>query len=301
MKDGTKLTCFTQRTAEPVHLIYLHFYAASALEMQANALHHSSPHKGQFIQQARDHYRRASVITEAESESASCLPSRHSSVSSSAYTPVLSEGTGGASTRSSSPALTFLLDEDEDDEDLEAIREKMLKKHHRKQVSFGGVSYATDPFIRPDSPTLGFDGGFGRPPPNPTSPYTQTEFTLRDQLSPISPRTPASFSMIQGALEEADEVEDLDPKQSHEHTQALRRYSSSLMFLQQQIATHMSDLETKSKILSSTVAHAAANHEMRQLELRARIARLKANGWRRQRFDSGRYEALREAAMADPS
>jgi hypothetical protein len=52
---------------------------------------------------------------------------------------------------------------------------------------------------------------------------------------------------------------------------------------------------------SVTSYDTSAIDEMRELDLAARIARLKENSWRRQRFDPTRYQALREAALADPS
>jgi hypothetical protein len=38
---------------------------------------------------------------------------------------------------------------------------------------------------------------------------------------------------------------------------------------------------------------------MRALDLKARIERLRAEGWQRKRFDPRRYDALCEAALAD--
>jgi len=39
--------------------------------------------------------------------------------------------------------------------------------------------------------------------------------------------------------------------------------------------------------------------EMRRVELRARIARLKEGGWKRERFDGEKYQVLCDKALAE--
>lgn len=288
-----------QGTAKPAHLIYLHFYAASALEMQAKGLPSLPAHRSQLLQQARDHYRRAAVLTEAETAASSSRVSRFSSVSSSLCSPVFSEVTEGTSTRTTSPFPTLVSEE----EDGASSRTRMLKKHHRKQVSFGDARVVTEPFVRPDSPTLGFDEWLGRTSPDPNPSHKLAEFSIYDQPSPLGLETRVPFSPTEEEPEMAgslidERLDEEDRRRNHQH--AIRQYSSTLSFLQQQVTKHLSAIDEKVTDKPAALSRQASD-EMRQLELEARIVRLKANGWQRKRFDASKYEALREAALADLS
>lgn len=264
--------------------------------MQARPLSPSSTHRAQLLAQARDHYRRASVITEAEGDSAATRLSRASNSSlSSAFSPsllqspVLTEDNGGMSTRTTSPDPSVFSDRGED-----AVRtSKLMKKHHRKQVSFGDINLATEPFVRPDSPTLGDDVL------SPTSPILVSPTIVplsRFNASPPGLRTIVLLGEDSEDEEEEQEEEvreEPSPRGSLKH--ALGNYSSTLSFLRQQISTHLAAVDNPPPPPLSS----AENDEMRRLDLEARIARLRERGWARPRFDAGRYEALREAATAE--
>jgi hypothetical protein len=72
-----------------------------------------------------------------------------------------------------------------------------------------------------------------------------------------------------------------------------------LASLQRQITSHLEWLERDLAAAEKPQPPQIPSEEMRNLELRTRIERLKANGWKRQRFDVRKYEALRERALED--
>lgn len=123
-----------------IHLVYLHFYAASALEQQVRCLHHTSPYRSVIIDKARDHYRRAAVLADAENDNIKHMLTerKQTSGSSISHSPSLSLSSG--STRLSSPSPT-------------PVEEKCEKGVRFKESRSSGV------YIRLDSPTLGFDDG----------------------------------------------------------------------------------------------------------------------------------------------
>lgn len=125
-----------------IHLVYLHFYAASALEQQVRSLHHTSPYRSTIMDKARDHYRRAALLADAENDNIKhrlATMSERSGSSASSHSPSLSLSSG--STRLSSPSPT-------------PVEEKTEKCVRFKESRSTGV------YIRLDSPTLGFDDGF---------------------------------------------------------------------------------------------------------------------------------------------
>lgn len=246
-----------QRTADAAHLVYIHFYAATALEMQVRSLHHTSPYRMSLLDCARDHYRRASVLAEAEGEAASQLLSSRSASSASSHSPApsVSSSAGSSSTRMSSPAP------DEADEGEGRPRGKHVAFHYVPIV----INQQQPQ--RPDSPTLGLDRGLGCSTTEDEVPYLQLDEHSREEQSD-------------------------DP---FKRTRSLHRYASALTSLHSRISTV--HLPSGGDIPAAPPP--PSNDEMRTIELRTRIERLKADGWRRRRFDAARYEALREAALAD--
>lgn len=88
------------------------------------------------------------------------------------------------------------------------------------------------------------------------------------------------------------------------------RYASVLGDLVSQVNVHLADVKselvrddapsgrsTPESVVS--LSSASAGSEDGREDLRERIDRLRLNGWRRKRFDPGRYKALRESVMAE--
>ncbi|KAB5551153.1 hypothetical protein GE09DRAFT_163079 [Coniochaeta sp. 2T2.1] len=67
---------------EPAYLIYLHFYAAASMEMCTRPLPLTSPYRAALLQQARNHYDRATCLIQAAEDSVA-IKTRSNSVSSS--------------------------------------------------------------------------------------------------------------------------------------------------------------------------------------------------------------------------
>lgn len=147
--------------------------------------------------------------------------------------------------------------------------------------------------IRPDSPTLGMDWSPGWSVTAPDDDVPPLELAPGQDKNDAAEEIEKDQDAAIG--EEAEETEDTEPD-PFERTRRLHRYASALAALHRQITTvHLPACEA----VSSAVPPPPSNDEMRAIELRARIARLKAEGWPRRRFDAARYEALREAALAD--
>ena len=250
-----------QTTAHPVHLVYLRFYAATSLEMQGRAMHHSSPHRANFLKQAYEHYAAASELAKRADER---MARPGSSESSEDFYSAASGLSSAASTRMSSPTPSAV-----------SVADSVPKK---KKVAFREDPVA-EPIIRPDSPTLGFDEWLGRSSPEPVLP----ESILKKAVVAPEP-------------EPQETVVDVDP---FFHARAVHRYCDILDSIRRQISSHMTTLDIEIAACRIPTTSTASNPELRSLDLRARIERLRAAGWRRPRFDVHRYEQLREDAMAD--
>ncbi|KAI1038382.1 hypothetical protein LB503_011190 [Fusarium chuoi] len=295
---------------EPAYLIYLHFYAANSQEMLARALHQAAPARTTLLNQARDHYQRASTLINAAdstvgpallrrpSGTTTTLPSLHSADSSvSSY--VSSTWT---SSHSVSPASS-----------ISSIQSVPASKRKKKRVTFSDVPMEL--LERPDSPTLGLGSFLG------SARSTSPEISGGDSSAVPAPlrsltQAPRSILTPRSAQNEVSPSTDseLDP---FRHARSVHRYSALLTSLQRQVFRHLSFIETElgqqhtttpyedtppSPVTVHTVTSASATlnaDKTRSPELQARIERLRAKGWERKRFDSRRYAELRESASAD--
>ncbi|KAH6888680.1 hypothetical protein B0T10DRAFT_562248 [Thelonectria olida] len=271
---------------QPVYLIYLHFYAASSQESMAFALHHASPQRLNLLNQAKDHYGKASqLITTAAAIAATnnttakrrslcgaVVDSPTSARASGLWTPSLYSESSSRATSISSI------------EDAFAVSAKLKKKRRRAScqstASFEQSVEQARMISRPDSPTLGL------------SPLAGSTFQDLLDAMPSPPPGPPNTTPA------TSEAEDSDTEGS------ARRFSALLVALQSQITRHMSFVEADLAAISKPAPPTPTNlglgdDERRSLELQARIERLRAGGWQRRRFDASRYQELRENAMAD--
>ncbi|KAH0528374.1 hypothetical protein TsFJ059_003250 [Trichoderma semiorbis] len=290
---------------ETACLIYIRFYAASALEMQVRSLQHNSPYRTKLLHQARHHYRVAADLIK-EDEAAKRRPSSRSlSSMSSLHTPFGSDASvSTVSTRISSPSLSISsLDS--------CLKGRSSRPKPKKRVAFCDIpsyepscepSYESsyEPLVRPDSPTLGFDDdwGFRQPTPEPPALYPQPiQLESGRPQFPLPSPTNSEFSTIP---DDDDSYFDTPTTaDSFLHARSVHHYCTVLSSLQRQIASHLEWLERDIAAAENPKPTQILSEEMRALELRTRIERLRANGWKRQRFDFRRYEALRESAIAD--
>ncbi|KAG5943222.1 hypothetical protein E4U53_007070 [Claviceps sorghi] len=283
--------------AHPIHLVYVRFYAATALEMQARAMHHSSPSRASLLKQAYDHYSIASDLAGQADQQASNLSS-HARVDSFTlarmHSPTgshVSDST--ASTRMSSPTPS-----------LGSRRDTLKPTPKKKKVAFCDEpafcdELMTEPIIRPDSPTLGFDDWLGRSSPEPILP----ESILKPVKQPPRPMSPP---VAHDALPPTPDLGDMDTEGEDSmstdpffHTRSVHRFCTILSSLRRQITSHMTTLDIEITACQIPTAPAFTSPEMQALDIQARIERLRACGWKRPRFNVQRYETLRENALAD--
>jgi hypothetical protein len=300
-------------------MIYLHFYAATSMETCARPLFSTSPYRAQLIKDARSHYDRAAELIQKAEDSVS-FRTRPSSVASMTSTDSIRSPAGSVSSRAwtsetgiSSPTQSIA-----SIEDLMAQRTKRmsppLTPASKKKVSFYIPAHRvpSSPFIRPDSPTLGFEdsyfaAGRARPvlpePPTPPIEETQQEdddVTPRASDRPAAPRNP--YDDVQDHLKEPTLT-----------TASANRYIQQLESLKEQLHHHRANLDAlledrsldlglaSGRTTPASMTDSSADDEMRTLDRKARIERLRASGWQRKRFDFRRYENLRSTALAELS
>ncbi|KAG5922940.1 hypothetical protein E4U42_005126 [Claviceps africana] len=276
--------------AHPIHLVYVRFYAATALEMQARAVHHSSPSRASLLKQAYDHYSIASDLASQADQQASNLSSRARVDSFSLarlHSPTGSHVSDSTtSTRMSSPTPSL-----GSRHDTFKPTPKKKKVAFCDEPAFCDELMTTEPIIRPDSPTLGFDDWLGRSSPEPILP----ESILKPVKQPSRPMSPF---IAQDALPPTPDLGDMDTDPFF-HTRSVHRFCTILSSLRRQITSHMTTLDIEITACQIPTAPAFTSPEMKALDIQARIERLRACGWKRPRFNVQRYETLRENALAD--
>ncbi|KPM40672.1 hypothetical protein AK830_g5886 [Neonectria ditissima] len=264
---------------QPAYLIYLHFYAASAQETMAHGLHNASSARVDLLHQAQDHYQQASHLIASADASMNQSLQRESAVydfgdsptsilsfpASAFWSPsVMSRGSSRASSISSQGGSD-------------------LDFKPGDQAPLDAVSEDGDVLIRPDSPTLGLP--------------SWVDSSFRDILDamPSPPTSPARES-------ESPPLPCL-PERTSDHVHSAFRYAGLLAGLQGQAVRHLAFIEIELEAARNPPPTAAnlglLHHEHRALDLQARVEKLRAGGWQRRRFNSRRYEELRESAMAD--
>ncbi|KAI0442489.1 hypothetical protein F4803DRAFT_372120 [Xylaria telfairii] len=258
---------------EPLHLIYLHFYAASSFEWCARTLSSSSAYRTKLLRSAQEHYVEAEgliVATGWGMAERARSPSLVSTASLSSPGLSASSRTSGSSSSASSPRTSvFSLDDEIPTKPARPIRVKPKKK-----VSFSSLpeffEFQPEPYVRPDSPTLGWEdhvspslqelyASFPMSPTkaNPTSiiklafegPMTtvteiETKPSLKSSASTTTPPTPDStdkhINTNGGYIQErsstpSNHTFDL---QSFLQTRSLNRFREQLSALRDQVSRH---------------------------------------------------------------
>ncbi|KAL2022703.1 hypothetical protein VTK56DRAFT_4784 [Thermocarpiscus australiensis] len=297
---------------EPVYLIYLHFYAATSIEICARPLPFSSALRTSLLQQARTHFDQAASLIDAAQESVikkvrSC--SVTSSRSSSCHSP-----SGSISSRAWTPdtRLTSPTDSVYSYEDFSAKSQFSSKRV--KKVSFPlpreEAPRIAEPIIRPDSPTLGFDDRyFPACGPQQEFPDSDEPSKFQEIELPLQTTTDGeSNSASEQAASEAQQQEDDDEK-VYQAARSADRCCEHLSSLRAQLARHSASLDellaarpdpaSTAETLRSADRTGCSPEVVRALERKARIDRLRKNGWQRKRFDARRYEELCEAVLSE--
>ncbi|KAI0382081.1 hypothetical protein F5Y04DRAFT_57704 [Hypomontagnella monticulosa] len=170
-------------TVEPLYLIYLHFYAASSFELCARPLSYSSNYRTRLLRDAQTHYDKAETLIRAAEENTTQKTRCASacSTTSSVHSPSLpaSVRSSVSSTTLSSPRTSVCSAEDGA---VPKPKSRPVVKA-KKKVSFSGlndlIEFQPEPYIRPDSPTLGWEDDFLPHEPDNTLPLF-----LADNMTP---------------------------------------------------------------------------------------------------------------------
>lgn len=259
--------------------------------MSSRALHPSSPYRATLLRQAETHYNRAADLIQAEENTLKRF-SRASTLSSSIHSPVSSIGSRASttSTRLSSPAPSIYSVEDKPSATSTAPA--------KKRVTFSDM--VAEPFIRPDSPTLGFDDW---------APPVVTE--LKSALHIPQPQPVYEPEAPEAPEDDEDERRPFSFRDSEIFLPATStdRYWAILSGLSAQVIIHLEGVRAElerpaiedaiSSGRSTPESISSMDAESKALDLRARIDKLKQNGWRRRRFNPSRYQALRESVLAE--
>lgn len=241
---------------EPLHLVYLHFYAASSFEMCARPLSQSTTYRTKLLRDAREHYEDAALLIN-KAEEATAQKSRSGSVSSIAsHSPSLSLSSC-LSASSISPRSSM-----SSGDETPGSKRPTKKK---KKVSFSGLPDLEevtkpmpqpDPYCRPDSPTLGWEESyyvFGTPEP-PAPQQQQPVDSVSAPLTSVAetePESPASFSREELSFPSPPSTP-TPPADDDGHTfnlelflqtKSMNRLVSQLSALRSQIAYHRDAIE----------------------------------------------------------
>lgn len=256
----------------------MHFYAATSIEMQVRGFQTASPYRIKLLQDARQHYRLAAALAKAADERLarvkSLFPDPPPSSLGSPVESVMSFRSG-TSTRMSSPTPS------DDSTGSFTLRRPKKKVSFADELSY---SDSEEPYVRPDSPTLGpSDLASGRSSPC----FENLSASVVEDTSDMATPTPANITQFATR----QEPQGLSP--------SFTRYCLVLSSIQRQISTHLNSIERDIDAALYPRPAVPLDEEMRALELQSRIERLRATGWQRRRFDAQRYEDFRERAMAD--
>jgi len=283
------------------------------MEMCVRPLTSTSPYRAQLLQQARTHYDRAAALIQKAEDSvaAKTRPSSVTSTASSIHSPAgsVSSRAWTSETGMSSPTQSIC---SLDDLVVRSQPAASPSTPTKKKVSFSlppTSTLKTEPFIRPDSPTLGFDDEY---------------FTAALSRPPLPKLPRQAVSFAAGSEQDEEEEEETTPRASsrassarfedeHDHLEdslmlagSVHRYCDHLSGLKTQIASFSADLDAllrgPSPMGTAAVDARPAtptSDELRTLDRQVRIERLRQSGWQRKRFDPRRYEDLCNTAIAE--
>ncbi|KAK0731650.1 hypothetical protein B0H67DRAFT_640014 [Lasiosphaeris hirsuta] len=298
---------------EPIYTIYLHFYAATSMELCARTLPPISPARSSLFQQARAHFDCAATLIDAAEDSVvrKARTGSVSSRSSSCHSPAgsISSRAWTPDTHMSSPTNSVCSFEDLN---AKTQQQSRLPPHSGKRVKKVSFSLPSDPpfripepIVRPDSPTLGFDDDYFHSGP------------AARQYLPELP-APVKFQEIELPLQTVTESEQLQlipEDDAFLMARSVDRYCENLSGLREQLARHSANLNqliaakeaqtTAALLIESAMSRPSTPSvdgemdDLRKMDRQARIERLRKNGWQRKRFDGRRYEELCDAVMSE--
>ncbi|CAD6564342.1 MAG: hypothetical protein ASARMPREDX12_002631 [Alectoria sarmentosa] len=268
----------------PLHATYLHFYSAVSSEATARLTHNLSPVKVHLLEQARASYQAAaSSLPQAD-----CGPEHHDQFA--------------ADTRSSCSTLS--------DEGSDSCTDR-------------GLSQPEHPDPDTSSPSSIPSCGFPQPGTKlrPSILRVRTISSFRDELaesgdddqsvSPcICPHTPPQQRCASTIHSESrpTSITFSVSVDSWLQARSYERYNNRLAAFAEVIANHISAVDIliqktqgvqSARYFTKRLASYGEDEESRAANLRFRIARLKANGWKMERFAPSKYQELCARALAE--
>ncbi|KAI1178705.1 hypothetical protein F4777DRAFT_58529 [Nemania sp. FL0916] len=204
---------------EPLHLTYLHFYAASSFEWCARSLSSSSAYRTKLLSSAQKHYGEVDALIEATEWN---MAERARSPFFASMTTPSSPGFSACSIASeessapSSPRTSVFSFDDE----IPPMKPTQTTKPKIKKVSFSDlpelIECQPEPYVRPDSPTLGWDWDHHADsgmeahfpmPPRTGSPISIMKFPLEEK--PVQPPIMSIADILAKAIPRATTAADI--------------------------------------------------------------------------------------------
>lgn len=298
-----------QSQIHPLYLVYLSFYAASSLEQTARSMHNNSSNKVNVFQDSLSYYQKAQFFLSSASSSVSTQPSiirltdrPHSPQNHRAKDSI-------SSSNRSSVDSVFSNADSAPWEPSSAPPSPTSPKHRRNESACSTSSTTTmkpSPLRIRKKVSFSLQSATSAPEPDL---LVATPSSAQLIHSFPSPPSPANFQES-----ERDQYHTPEPTQNWLQTRSIARYQSHLTTFSTQLTSHISSIEnqisaaSEARSRNSSASSALGDYaglgsinkeELKKVELRERIARLKAGGWKRREFDSERYKALCEKALAE--
>ncbi|KAI1213791.1 uncharacterized protein F4807DRAFT_199884 [Annulohypoxylon truncatum] len=241
-------------SVEPLHLIYLHFYAASSFELCARPLSNSTNYRTRLLRDAQTHYAKAEELIRNTEDN---VTGRTRSVSTSSTMSGLNSP-GLSSVRSSVSSTTFSSPRTSvcsvEDGVIPKSTSRAVKA--KKKVSFSGlndlIEFQPEPYIRPDSPTLGWeDDIFPHSNPSPYSYQISAEKAKPKSSSKPEPTTEPQAEVVERPTtndaqptEEPNPADDKFDLDTFLQTKSANRICAQLSALRLQVSWHRNGIET---------------------------------------------------------
>ncbi|KAI1802471.1 hypothetical protein F4811DRAFT_554830 [Daldinia bambusicola] len=244
---------------EPLYLIYLHFYAASSFELCARPLSGSSTYRTRLLRDAQIHYSKAEALIQNTEENISRKTRSASSCSTTSdlHSPGFSPSVRSSvsSTTFSSPRTSVCSTGDE------AVMKPNPKSgvKAKKKVSFSGltnlIEFQPEPYIRPDSPTLGWEDDIFPHNSDSSLPLFSSGKVKSAPLSNFEPKEPERPSEPEPAISEHSAPRDTQLAEEHSivddkfdldaflQTRSMNRMCAQLSALRSQVSWHRDGVE----------------------------------------------------------
>jgi len=259
--------CLLSKKFHQFHSVYLHFYLALSLEAMARGMHSNSNARLQTLQQSRSSYEAAAATLPVADCGSELLDSGKTSPNS---TPFVLERCG----EEPSPCHSeFSHTSDDSEANGDDLRPSPLRI--RKRVSFKPCA------------------------------ITSTHFHERSLTPPCTP-PPGHKSIASPSPASPREGGDYCTK--WRYNRAYQQYCAHLRDFADEIKNHIITVDRlikatreaqATRCTAKTPSSYQTDDEAKLVDLEERIARMKAKGWHRERFDPGQYQNICAVALAE--